>query len=101
MSWIAIVGTIAATAGIAAFLPQSWKIIKTRKTDGLSAAMWTLQCVGFALWIAYGVGLGKLPIIIPNSICLILSAFILTMKLLPKQHMEKVASAVESAVPGS
>ena len=34
------------------------------------------------------------PIIASNGICLILSAFILTMKLLPQREKEKVAEAV-------
>ena len=35
------------------------------------------------------------PLIASNSICLILSAFILTMKLLPQRQKEKVADAVD------
>ncbi len=99
MSTAAIVGTLAAAAGVSAFLPQAWRIIRTRETKDLSTPMWILQCAAFALWIVYGVALGELPIIIPNSICLILSAFILTMKLLPAPQRDAVADVLESAAP--
>ena len=95
----AVLGTIAAACTVSAFLPQALRIIKTRKTDDLSTTMWVLQVTGFAIWIGYGLVLGELPIIIPNVICLLLSTFILTMKLLPTQKRDAVADAVEHALP--
>lgn len=99
MSAAAIIGTIAATCSVSAFLPQAWRIIRTRKTDDLSTTMWILQAIGFSVWIVYGLVLGELPIIVPNSICLVLSTFILTMKLLPSRKRDAVADAVEQVVP--
>jgi MtN3 and saliva related transmembrane protein len=96
-----VIGIVAAACGVVGFLPQAWKIIKTRETKDLSTPMWTLQCAAFALWIAYGVGLGELPIIIPNSITLLLSIFILTMKLLPAQKRDEVADQIERVAPSS
>ncbi|MDQ3369766.1 MAG: SemiSWEET family transporter [Myxococcota bacterium] len=96
-----IIGYAGATFSVSAFLPQAWRIIKTRKTDDLSTGMWILQVTAFATWIAYGGFLGKLPIVIPNVICFLLAAFILTMKLLPAPKRDKVADAVEHAIPGS
>ena len=78
---IVIVGVLAAALTIASFLPQAWKIVKTRETKGLSTVMWALNTTGFAMWIGYGVLLEKLPIIVPNAICLVLAGFILAMKL--------------------
>ena len=43
--------------------------------------MWIFNTTAFALWTTYGVFLGKWPIIATNAICLVLAAFILTMKL--------------------
>jgi MtN3 and saliva related transmembrane protein len=54
-----------------------------------------LTVTGFALWTAYGVILGKWPLIVTNTICLGLSAFILTMKLLPQRQKNLVADAVD------
>ncbi|MBA3819341.1 MAG: SemiSWEET transporter, partial [Deltaproteobacteria bacterium] len=96
-----IIGYVAATMSVCAFLPQAWQIIKTRKTEDLSTVMWILQVTGFATWIAYGSFLGKLPIVIPNVICFLLASFILAMKLLPRRKRDKVADAVEHALPGT
>lgn len=99
MSLASVIGTVAAACSVSAFLPQALRIIKTRKTDDLSAAMWILQVTAFTLWIIYGVYLGELPIIVPNVICALLSAFILAMKLMPRRKRERVADAVEHALP--
>lgn len=95
----AIVGYVAAALSVSAFVPQAWKIVKTRQTKDLSKVMWILQVTGFACWIAYGVWLGEAPLIIPNVICFLLSAFILTMRLLPRAKRDKVADAVQHAIP--
>jgi MtN3 and saliva related transmembrane protein len=78
---IIVLGVAAALFSIASFVPQAWKIWRTRETEGLSTKMWVFNTTAFALWIAYGVVLGQWPIIVTNSICLVLAAFILTMKL--------------------
>lgn len=99
MSTAAVIGTAAAIFSVSAFVPQAWRIIKTRKTEDLSTPMWIFQVTAFALWIVYGIALGEYPIIVPNVICFLLAAFILTMKLLPRKKRERVADAVESAIP--
>jgi MtN3 and saliva related transmembrane protein len=90
-----VVGGIAAVLSTVSFLPQATKIIRSRDTSGISTGMYLVTVVGFTLWTAYGVMQAAWPIIASNSICLILSAFILTMKLLPQREKEKVADAVD------
>ncbi len=98
MEPVTIVGSIAALASTLSFTPQAWKIIKSRDTASISAGMYMLTVTGFALWIAYGILLGQWPIIVPNALCLILAAFILTMKLLPRSKRNKVADALDPEV---
>ena len=81
MSHTAIFGVAAALCSVTAFVPQAYKIFKTRETKDLSLPMWVLQVIGFSLWITYGVTSRQWPIIAPNAICLLLSCFILAMKL--------------------
>ena len=95
MNIAAWVGGLAAVASVASFTPQAWKIIKERRTDGLSSTMYALTCVGFTLWVGYGVLRDDWAIIVPNSICLLLSAFILTLILLPQDKTAAVARAVD------
>jgi MtN3 and saliva related transmembrane protein len=56
--------------------------------------MYVITVAGFALWTAYGILGRQWPLIIPNTICLGLSGFILFMKLLPRRKREAVADAL-------
>ncbi|HEX2760489.1 MAG TPA: SemiSWEET transporter [Rhizomicrobium sp.] len=94
MSWVTILGALAAIASTVSFTPQAVKIIRTRQTKDISAGMYAITVAAFALWCAYGVLQGQWPLIASNSICLLLSGFILMMKLLPRRAKEKVADAV-------
>ena len=89
------IGAGATATSILSFTPQAWKIIRSRKTDDISAGMYVLTVSGFALWTAYGVMIEKWPLIVTNTICLGLSAFILMMKLLPRRQNNRVADAID------
>jgi MtN3 and saliva related transmembrane protein len=90
-----VVGGIAAVLSTVSFVPQATKIIRSRDTSSISTGMYAVTVAGFTLWTAYGAMQTAWPLIASNSICLILSAFILTMKLLPQRQKEKVADAVD------
>jgi MtN3 and saliva related transmembrane protein len=92
-----LVGSLATLASTTSFVPQAWKIIRTRDTRAISAGMYTVTVLGFALWLAYGLLLGAWPLIATNGICLALSAFILVMTLLPRRRREAVADALDPA----
>jgi MtN3 and saliva related transmembrane protein len=59
--------------------------------------MYAVTVVGFSLWLTYGVLLWQWPLMITNGVCLVLSAFILLMKVLPRHQKEKVAEALDPA----
>ena len=90
-----IFGWLATLASTISFVPQAWKIIKTRETKDISRGMYMITVAGFACWTTYGALLGQWPIIVTNSICLVLSSFILAMKLLPQRKKEAVAEALD------
>ncbi len=94
---ISVIGGLAAAASTSSFAPQAWKIIKTRETKGISVGMYGITVVGFALWFAYGLLLGQWPLIFTNSVCLLLSAFILAMKVLSPRTRDAVADALNPA----
>jgi MtN3 and saliva related transmembrane protein len=89
------IGACATVASTVSFVPQAWKIIKSRRTHDISKGMYAVTVTGFALWTAYGVLLESWPLIVTNTVCLALSAFILTMKLLPRREKEAVAEALD------
>jgi len=90
-----IIGALAALASTTSFLPQAWKVIRTRDTGAISVKMYAVTVVGFALWLTYGLLLWQWPLIVTNGICLLLSAFILAMTLLPPRKKEAVADALD------
>jgi MtN3 and saliva related transmembrane protein len=96
-----IIGYVGAALSVTAFVPQAWKVIKTRETKELSTPMWILEICAFATWVAYGVAKSALPIIIPNAICFLLSGFILMMKLLPEKQRDKVADVLDPSIDSS
>ncbi|UFN50420.1 SemiSWEET transporter [Roseomonas sp. OT10] len=95
MDLATLVGGAATLASVTSFVPQAWKIIRTRDTAAISAGMYAVTVLGFALWLAYGLLLGQWPLIATNGLCLLLSAFILVMKLLPRPQKEAVAAALD------
>ena len=95
MNWIAIAGTLAALCSTVSFVPQAWRIVRTRDTSSISTATYSLTVAGFALWTAYGLGLGEWPLIVTNSICFVLSAFILVMTVLPRPKKDAVANSID------
>lgn len=94
MSFETLLGGFAALCSTASFAPQAIKIIRTRETKDISLWMYLLTVTGFAAWTSYGAVLGRWPLIAANGVCLVLSAFILVMKLLPSEQKNKVADAV-------
>lgn len=75
------IGSAAATLTTVAFIPQAWKIFYSRNTADISLGMYTLFTLGVALWLTYGILLAAWPIIIANSITLLVAGAVLVMKL--------------------
>lgn len=94
MMLITLLGYLAAIASMASFIPQAWKIIRSRQTKDISVGMYLLTVSAFALWLAYGIALRQWPLVVSNGLCFALSAFILAMTLLPQRQKDKVADAV-------
>jgi MtN3 and saliva related transmembrane protein len=76
-----IVGYIAATLTTVAFFPQAYKIYKTHEVKDLSLALFVMFSSGVFLWLVYGVMIDNLPMIVANSVTLVLALYILYMKI--------------------
>jgi MtN3 and saliva related transmembrane protein len=81
MDLIKLTGMLAAICTTSAYLPQAWRAWRTRSTHDVSLKMYLVMVVGTALWLAYGLALGDWPLIGANSIGLLLTGFILVLKL--------------------
>ena len=78
---ITIIGLIAGSFTTASFVPQAVKALKTKETKSLSLGTFSFLLLSAILWTIYGVTLKDMPLIIFNSISLILNIIIIILKL--------------------
>ena len=76
-----LIGMIAGTLTTIAFVPQVWRVWKTRSTRDVSLGMYMVFTTGVVFWLAYGLILGAWPIIVTNVITLALTGTVLALKL--------------------
>ena len=72
-----IIGMSAAMLTTLAFVPQVLKVIKLKKTDGLSLSTYIIFTLGVVLWLVYGFFKNSISMVLGNGITLILSLIIL------------------------
>ncbi len=75
------IGFCAAVLTVGSAVPQVFRILRTRDVHAISLPLYVMLFAGVLLWLAYGISIHALPIIISNSISAVLSATILTLKL--------------------
>ena len=81
-SWLpTAVGMVAGCCSTAAFVPQVLKIRREGDTRAISARMYVLRDLGFLLWLAYGLALGSVPLVVFNVASLLLGGTVLALKL--------------------
>ena len=75
------VGFFAAFCTTVSFLPQVIKVYKTKSTKDISLYMFLIFTIGTFCWLIYGIIESSIPIILANTITLILSTIILLYKI--------------------
>ena len=76
-----LIGMIAGLLTTVAFLPQAFKIWRSRSARDVSLAMFVCFCVGIVLWVIYGFMMGSLPVILANVATLCIAVTILVFKI--------------------
>ncbi|MFT5705933.1 MAG: MtN3 and saliva related transmembrane protein [Oceanospirillaceae bacterium] len=95
MDQTTLVGLLAATCTTAAFVPQVIAILRTGNVDGISVLMYSIFTVGIALWLSYGVLVNDLPMLLANSISLILAISVLSLTVFKRSQQKKQHSLDE------
>lgn len=80
MTFITLIGLLAAACTTLSFLPQAIKTIRTKDTRSISLSMYTLFTFGTLLWLLYGIFTNNLPIYLANGITLLFALIILIYK---------------------
>ena len=75
-----VVGIAAGTLTTISLVPQVFRIVQTRSARDISWGMFTVFAIGTALWLAWGIAQGAMPVIVANFITLVLSVVIMLLK---------------------
>ena len=85
-------GYAAAVLTTFSFVPQALLTVRSRDVSGISLGMYSAFTAGIALWLVYGWQLGAWPIIVANTLTLILAGIILFTKVRVELQNEKKPS---------
>ena len=83
---IEIIGFIAAILTISAYVPQVYKIWKTKNSESVSLSMYLVMFLGISLWLVYGINVKSASIIVANTITLVIILMILYFKITSKNN---------------
>ena len=75
------IGLVAGLLTTTAFIPQVWKIYRTKSGKDVSARMFTILSAGIVLWLIYGILMRSVPLILTNAVTLVLSLTIIALKI--------------------
>ena len=81
MSTTELFGYLAAALTTISFVPQVIQVWRSKHTKDISLGRYSIFTVGILVWLIYGLLLGSWPIIIANSITIVLAGSVLAMKL--------------------
>lgn len=81
MDYTNSLGTLAGCLTTISFIPQVYRVWRTQHTKDISLGMYVIFTAGVSLWLIYGILLGSWPIIIANSITVLLAGTVLLMKI--------------------
>ena len=89
MEMTTMIGLTAAFCTTAAFVPQVLQIIRTGNVDGISLQMYSIFTFGVAMWLAYGIAVRDIPMLLANLVTLILAAIVLGLTIHKRAQMRK------------
>ncbi len=81
MKIIEIIGLIAGALTTGAFVPQVYKLWKTKSTKDISMSMYIVMLIGVVLWFTYGFYHDSLPILLTNLVTAMLLLTVIVLKL--------------------
>ena len=79
-----LLGYIAAALTTISFVPQVIKICRFRSVKDISIIMYIIHTLSVILWLIYGIIIKSMPLVIAETLTLILVSTILTLKYLWK-----------------
>lgn len=81
MAWMQWIGLLAGTLTTIAFVPQAWRVWSRRSARDISLATFLIFFTGTGVWLAYGLLVRDIPVIVANALTLVMASAILVGKL--------------------
>jgi MtN3 and saliva related transmembrane protein len=81
MNQLDLLGLVATCFTTSSFVPQVWRIWKTRDVTSISLPTYIIITFGLVLWLIYGVLKADLPLIVANAAMVVLTGSIAVMKM--------------------
>lgn len=75
------VGYAAASLTTISFVPQVIRSWQSKDLTGVSLLMYSFFTLGVALWLMYGILLESFPVVVANTITLLLASMVLFLKI--------------------
>ena len=72
-----MIGFVAAVLTTISFIPQVYKVWKSKPVTGISLVMYLIFFCGVLLWLVYGLIINSLPMIIGNAVTVLFTSLIL------------------------
>jgi MtN3 and saliva related transmembrane protein len=94
MDYIQLVGIGAAVLTTLASIPQAYKIIKEKNTEGVSTYTYLVLLSGTTLWVVYGIMNNDWPIILANSVTALTSLLIVLLNLTSLRVIKKINETI-------
>jgi MtN3 and saliva related transmembrane protein len=80
MDWIQVAGHVGAFLSSITFIPQVYKVWKTKSVQDLSLAMMLIVASSTLIWLVYGIALMLWPVILANGFIFFLSLLLIYFK---------------------
>lgn len=81
MDYIQLAGHVGAFLSSVTFIPQVYRVWKTKSANDLSMTMMVIVFISTVIWLVYGVALMLWPVILANSVIAVLSLMLIYFKL--------------------
>lgn len=78
---INLLGYAAAVCTTCSFVPQLLRVWRRRSARDISLGMFIIYCVGIGMWLGFGIASRSMPMIVANSVTLLLALGILVLKI--------------------
>lgn len=81
MDYIQIAGHVGAFLSSVTFIPQVYRVWKTKSANDLSMTMMIIVFTSTLIWLIYGVSLMLWPVILANAVIAVLSLMLIYFKI--------------------